>query len=107
MYLLVHTELSRNDIQGAIYYLLEEKQSIQAVDDLIQDLHQKYSHLMTMPYSRALVQDKLLSDLGYRYIQIKKYFLFYFIEEDTKKVVFTRFLHSRTDWKNILKEDIL
>jgi hypothetical protein len=46
------------------------------------------------PNIRSLVQDKYLASLGYRWINVKNYTIFYII----------RFLYGRRNWINILKE---
>ena len=55
-----------------------------------------------MPERYALVDDKLLSAWGIRYIQIKKYLAFYVISKETQTVHIVRFLYGKSDWRSIL-----
>jgi hypothetical protein len=69
-----------------------------------------------------LVYDKYLASLGYRLISVKNFMIFYIIEpqpnpkgegspleddDDNKDIKIIRFLYSKRDWINILKETSL
>ena len=69
-----------------------------------EDIDSCYSYIKEKPYSRPLVNDKLLAVLGIRSIKINNYLLFYSIEEDNNIVNVITFMYSKRDWINILKE---
>jgi plasmid stabilization system protein ParE len=51
----------------------------------------------------SFVPDEYLRTKGIKYVMVKKYMMFYTIDEDKKTVNVTRFLYGPRNWRNILK----
>jgi plasmid stabilization system protein ParE len=96
------------DIEEIHKYIKETLGNLKAADRLINGLLEKIEYIKKNPYARPLVNDKYLAYLGLRSIRINNYSIFYVIKEndDAKKrhIKILRFMYSRRDWINILKD---
>ncbi|MCL2185498.1 MAG: type II toxin-antitoxin system RelE/ParE family toxin [Treponema sp.] len=109
MYKLIFSKLIDEDIDSCYLYIRDTLQAPMAAEKLMKELYEKLDHIREKPYSRPLVQDKLLASFGIRSIKVKNYLLFYNIEEDEaekdkKNINVITFMYSKRDWINILKE---
>ena len=105
MYKIVWSNPVKNELDTAYDKLINESFEPIIADNLIIDFYEKLEHLEFMPFSRMLVDDYYLSKKGIRTILVKNYILIFTINEQRKIVNLVRFLPSRSDWMNILKED--
>ena len=103
MYHIDITEPAENDINEAVKYISEQLLNPSAAGKLVDDAESAIYSLAEMPQRRALVNDDDLARLGFRFIPVKNYLVFYIIREDKKTVVIQRFLYGRRDWATILK----
>lgn len=103
MYKIVVTNPAANDINNAVLYIANELNNKNAAVNLIDETQKAINSLSDMPGRYPVVGDASLAQLGIRMLQIKNYLVFYVIREETKTVVILRFLYSKRDWKNILK----
>jgi len=78
-----------------------------AAENLIRETLKKLNAKKENPRIRPLVQDKYLASLGYRLISVKNYMIFYIIGEDDEHIKVIRFLYSKRNWMNILKETVI
>ena len=76
-------------------------------DNLIKEIIESLNKIKENPNIRPLVQDKYLSSLGYRLINVKKYIVFYIIDNDNMYVKIIRFLYNKRNWMSILKEETI
>ena len=106
MYHIDITEPAENDIQDAVKYITEHLLNPSAAERLIDDTENAVNSLSNMPDRHALVKDEVLARLGFRFIPVKNYLVFYIIREEIKTVVIQRFLYGRRDWVNLLKDDV-
>ena len=60
--------------------------------------------LEKMPKRHALVKNEHLASLGFRFLPIRNYLIFYIVRDDKNSVTIERFLHSRRDWLCIIGE---
>jgi len=103
---LYHVDITKpaeNDIYDAAKYIAEQLLNPSAADRLIDDIEHVVNSLNNMPDRHPLVSDEVLARLGFRFIPVNNYLIFYIIREDIKTVVIQRFLYGRRDWVNILK----
>jgi len=107
MYKFIFTDLIMTDFDQIEDFYLENIKDEKVLINLFSSLHRKVIQLTEMPYSRALLRDDKLSAKGYRALQVKNFLLFYEINEDYKVIYLHRFLDGRSDWVNILKDDIV
>ena len=96
------TRRAEKDLHHALDYIEFSLKNPQAADSLLDEAEAAMSSLDYMPERYALVDDKLLSAWGIRYIQIKKYLAFYVISKETQTVHIVRFLYGKSDWRSIL-----
>ena len=75
----------------------------QTADSLLDEAETVLAGLDQMPARYAVVDDRLLSAWGIRFIQIKKYLAFYVIADETRTVHIIRFLYGKSDWRSILR----
>jgi len=106
MFELEFSKTTNKDINSAHKYIKEKLEAPMAAENLKKELLEKLEYLKEKPYSRPLVQDKFLASLGIRSINVKNYSIFYKIKEEENHVVVVRFMYSKRDWINILKNNI-
>ena len=107
MYRLEFSKLYDNDVEISYNYIKDKLEAPMAANNLIKEIMEKLIKIKENPNIRPLVQDKYLALLGFRLINVKKYIIFYIIGDDDKCIKIVRFLHSRRNWINILKETII
>ena len=69
---------------------------------MMTSIEKAVASLSETPQSCPLVSDDLLFSMGYRKMVVKKYIIFFTINEKDKIVDIERILHSRRDWFRIL-----
>ena len=107
MYRLEFSKLYDNDVEISYNYIKDKLEAPMAANNLIKEIMEKLIKIKENPNIRPLVQDKYLALLGFRSINVKNYIIFYIIGDDNKHLKIVRFLHSRRNWINILKETII
>ena len=103
MYHIDITEPAENDINEAVKYITDQLLNPSAAGKLIDDVEYAIYSLADMPQRHALVRDEDLAGLGFRFMPVKNYLVFYIIREEKKTVVIQRFLYNRRDWTTILR----
>ena len=106
MYRLKISKLYKEDTSSCYDYIKNELEAPMAANNLKKEIKEKINKIKENPNIRPLVQDKYLALLGFRSINVKKYIIFYIIG-DGNCINLVRFLHSRRNWINILKETII
>ena len=104
MYKLKISKLYKEDTSSSFNYIKYKLQSPMAANNLKMDIKEKINKIKENPKTRPLVQDKFLASFGFRSIKVKNYVIFYIIDDDNVHLKIVRFLHSRRNWINILKE---
>ena len=107
MYALIFSKAIDLDFDQCKKYIEETLEAPKAAEKLFNELYGKINGILENPFRRPLVQDKYLASLGIRSINIKNYMLFYTITEETNTVNAVRFMYSKRDWINILKDKAL
>jgi len=107
MYKVMVTESAHMDIRESVRYIAEELQNPIAAGRLLNDAYNAIDSLEEMPQRHALVKNELLARLGFLFIPVRKYLIFYIVREDTRSVTVERFLHGRRNWMNIIGEQYL
>ena len=104
MYTTEITKPAESDILDAAIYIMEQLQNPTAANRLLDEVEKAVQSLDTMPQRYAVVKDDTLARLGYRFMPVLNYLLFYIIREETNTIVIHRFLYGRRDWFTILSE---
>ncbi len=97
------TQRAERDLDQALDYIEFSLKNPRAADSLLDEAEAVLASLDQMPARYAVVNDKILSAWGIRYVQIKKYLAFYIIAEETRTVHIIRFLYGKSDWRSILR----
>ena len=105
MYNIDITQPAENDIKEAVKYIAEKLLNPSAAGKLLDDAEHAIFSLNDMPHRHALVKDDDLARLGFRFMPVNNYLVFYVVREEKKTVVIQRFLYGRRDWVTILKND--
>ncbi|GHU68955.1 hypothetical protein AGMMS49983_21920 [Clostridia bacterium] len=104
-YSVIVTEIAKRDFVRNASYIANELMNITAAEALLSDTDKAIASLEQMPYRQPLVRDKYLATLGIRILPVKRYYLFYRVEENNAVVQIIRQLHGKQNWKKILQID--
>jgi len=106
IYKTIITKAAELDIAETVQYIAKELHNKTAAGNLLDDIENAAASLRKMPKRYALVQDEYLSSLGFRFIPIKKYLMFYIVREEKNSVTIERFLFSRRNWSHIIGQEM-
>ena len=106
MYKIKISKLYKEDTASCYDYIKNKLEAPMAANNLKKEIKEKINKIKENPNIRPLVQDKYLALLGFRSINVKNYVIFYIIGEDNNSLNLVRFLHSRRNWINIIREAI-
>jgi toxin ParE1/3/4 len=90
--------VAEDDLTEIIDYVIQDKPS--AAVGLLDRFQKNFNLLKENPLLGKVAQEENLSQLGYRYIIVSSYLIFYVIEESTVEI--HRILHSARDYGRIL-----
>ena len=96
------TALAEEDILATVKYISDVLKNPIAAHNLLDEIERYEKILGDTPAIYPFVRDEYLAGNGLKYVMIKKFLLFYTIDEIRKTVNVIRFLYRRRDWKNIL-----
>lgn len=99
-YKVVITKDAEADMDQFVQYLLFEKKSEQAADNLLDDFEATISTLAHAAESIKMCESQHLKEFGYRRINFKfhRYFMLYRVEEDN--VFVDNIFHELQDYEN-------
>ena len=92
----------QKDLMQIVYYINHSFSAPFTAANFLEILENTLYDLTLMPHRYVLVSDPYLGKKGFRKCIIKKYILFFTIDEDSKSIHVHRILHSRQNWMNIL-----
>lgn len=104
MYTLNITESFKNDLKSTVDYIKQNFQAPIAAQRLKNQVKMTYKKIKNNPLIYPIVHDEYLASLGYRFVVIKNFMLFYKVNKNIIEVM--RFLYGPSDWSNKLKDDI-
>jgi plasmid stabilization system protein ParE len=103
MYSVHITDVAEEDIQKTVTYIADTLKAPIAAHNLLDEI-EKYERLLSdTPNMFSFVPDSYLRAKGIKYVMIKRYMLFYAIDEDKNMVNVIRFLYGHRDWKRLLE----
>ena len=100
------TAAAERDLNRAADHIEFSLKNPQAADKLITEAEESLSGLSHMPERFALVDDKLLSAWGIRFVQVKNHLAFYTVPQMSDIVYVLRFLYGKSDWASILRSSM-
>ena len=101
-YKLQTTEQADHDIREIIEYMVVQLTAPKAAIVFKQKLLACYHLLKDHPLLFALCPDETLAKLGYRFVPVKNYILFYRVDEDTKTVYISRVVYGKRKYSELL-----
>lgn len=101
------TTAAARDLSRAADYIEFSLKNQLASDSLIGEAEEILSGLSHMPERFALVDDKLLTAWGIRFVQVKNYLAFYTVSQEANTVYVLRFLYGKSDWMSILRSGVI
>ena len=102
MYKLNFAKHFQEDVKSTINYIKNTLQAPIASENLKDEIRKTYKNIKQNPFMYPVVPNDYLASMGFRFITVKNYMLFYTIEE--KQINIIRFLYGRRNWINILKK---
>ncbi|MCL1874620.1 MAG: type II toxin-antitoxin system RelE/ParE family toxin [Clostridiales bacterium] len=102
-YSLDITDIAEEDILSAARYIANVLKAPAAANKLLDEIEKYEEILENTPNMYPFVSDEYLAGKGLKFVMVKNYIMLYTVNEDEKKVSIIRFLHSRRDWRNMLK----
>jgi len=101
-YKLIVSTKSRKDINKITEYIINELKNPQAADRFLDDVAEKYEHIMENPHIYASCDNSNLKQLGYRKIVIKNYLILYRIDEENQIVYVVSIVYGRSNYPEML-----
>ncbi|MDR1421233.1 MAG: type II toxin-antitoxin system RelE/ParE family toxin [Treponema sp.] len=103
MYSVHITDAAEEDILTTVKYIADILKAPVAANNLLDEI-EKYENLLgDTPNMFSFVPDEYLRTRGIKYVTVKKYMMFFTIDEDERIVSVIRFLYGPMDWKRILE----
>jgi len=96
------TKPAELDIAEAVRYIAIELRNLTAANNLLDDIEKAVESLNKMPKRYPLVKDEFLASLGFRFMPVNNYLVFYIVRDEKKTVTVERVLHSRRNWSYML-----
>ena len=102
MYKTIITEPAEQDVEQAARYIAKELQNPIAANQLLDDIESAVTSLEILPIRHSFVKNEDMANLGFRFLTVHNYLVFYIVRDDKKSVMIERFLHRRRDWIHII-----
>jgi plasmid stabilization system protein ParE len=103
MYSVHITDAAEEDIQRTVRYIVDILKAPIAANNLLDEIERYENLLGKTPNMFSFVPDEYLRARGIKYVMVKRYMMFYTIDEDKNIVNVIRFLYGHRDWKRILE----
>lgn len=103
-YNVLITGQAERDMDSAANYIRFTLLNPTAAHALLMQAREEIASLAAFPLRYGLVDDPILASWGVRFLTVNSYLAFYTVSEEAHTVFLLRFLHSRRDWANILKQ---
>jgi plasmid stabilization system protein ParE len=102
MYTLHFSGLFRGDVKSSVDYIKRTLQAPAAAQRLKDEIKKTYKKIKETPFIYPAVPDEYLASMGFRFVMVKNYMLFYMVKENQINII--RFLYGHRDWIHILRE---
>jgi toxin ParE1/3/4 len=96
------SEPAEDDLLEIVRHIASQLAAPISALNMMEILEDRITSLSDLPQSYPLVADERLSQMGYRKLPVKNYFVFFSIDEKNKVVDIERILYGRRDWMRIL-----
>ncbi|MBP3771291.1 MAG: type II toxin-antitoxin system RelE/ParE family toxin [Treponema sp.] len=102
------SESAKADIKEILFYIKDSLQNPSAASNLADLFTREISSLEKHPFSGTPVQDRFLSNYGFRFLLVKNFKVFYVVGEqgENKQIRIVRVLYARRDCETILEREV-
>ena len=105
-YHVVLTETARQDLREIAYDIAAGTQDKSVAKRFVNELREETKQLEIFPNAGALPKDRILKALGYRFIVVKDYLLFYLVDEQQKKVFVMAIFNGKRDYMRVMRKNL-
>ena len=98
---ILRTERFGEALRQILFYIADNAQDSAPALQLLDEIEEATCSLADFPNRGAKPRDRHLRALGYRYLKVKSYLLFYFCSEDT--VCMLMIVHEKQAYRDLLK----
>ena len=98
-------ERAAEDLERAYAYVASELGSPLAAERLLDRYEEILSLLEKTPLAFPKPRDPMLSMMGYRWLRLRAYLVFYSVDESVGRVYVERILHRRQNWERIIARE--
>ena len=99
-YRILQTERFEEALRQILVYVTENAQDASPALQLLDETEKAVRSLAEFPKCGAMPWDRHLKALGYRYLRVKTYLLFYYCSEET--VYILTIVHEKQAYKDML-----
>ena len=96
------SEPAENDLMDIVRYISFQLSAPISALNMMELFEEAMLSPSDLPQRCPLVADERLSQMGYRKLIIKNYFVLFSIDEKNKVVDIERVLYGRRDWRRLL-----
>lgn len=96
-YLIKITAQAQNQMREIAHYIASELQSPDTALRLLDTLENGISSLSVFPHRAALTEEEPWHTYGIRKLQVKNFFVYFWIDQDANEVQITAVVYDRRD----------
>lgn len=102
-YKVKFTDTAKEDLRIIATYIAEQSKDKKIAINFVNELREKTKALETFPESGAIPDDRILKNLGYRFLVHKDYLIFYhYTPEDNTSYILSIF-NSKRDYSRVMR----
>jgi len=103
MYQLIFLPIARQDMIDIVQYISHNLSNPLAASALANEMVEAAEQLCSFPYINVVHQTKKPLKHEYRKLFVKKYIMFYCVDEKEKLIMIARVIYARRDHENFLQ----
>ena len=102
MYQLEFLPIAKQDMTETVRYISHELCNPSAAEKLADEIIEAAEKLAEFPYINAIHPTIKLLKQEYRKLIVRNYIMFYWIDEQEKRVTIARFIYARRNYEKLL-----
>ena len=103
MYQLEYLPIARQDMVETIRYINHDLCNPLAAEKLSEEMIEAAELLKKFPYINAVYRAMKPLKNEYRKLIVRNYIMFYWVDEEEKRITISRVIYARRDYDNMLK----
>jgi toxin ParE1/3/4 len=88
---------AKNDLENIFYYISEELRNPESALRLIDEIEQKFSHIVEFPYSYPVIEDSKINHSKLRKCIFHTCLIIYHFNEEKNQIEIVRIINYRMD----------